>query len=71
MPAGLDNIVIPSEEAQEQAFKVASSGGGGVETTGRKWKTGELEFEALMRTLDNSVSVKELLTAINIFIARD
>lgn len=54
MPAGLENIVIPSEEAQEQAFKVASSGGGGVESTGRKWKVGELEFEALMRTLDNS-----------------
>ncbi|RUS72569.1 hypothetical protein EGW08_019674, partial [Elysia chlorotica] len=54
MPVGLDNIVTPSEEAREQAFKVASSGGGGVETTGRKWKIGELEFEALMRTLDNS-----------------
>uniref|UniRef100_A0A2C9JZ75 Class II aldolase/adducin N-terminal domain-containing protein n=1 Tax=Biomphalaria glabrata TaxID=6526 RepID=A0A2C9JZ75_BIOGL len=54
VPAGLDNIVIPSEEAREQAYKTANQGGGGVETTGRKWKIGELEFEALMRTLDNS-----------------
>ncbi|KAH9520263.1 Alpha-adducin [Bulinus truncatus] len=54
VPAGLDNIVIPSEEAREQAFKTANQGGGGVESTGRKWKLGELEFEALMRTLDNS-----------------
>ena len=61
MPAGLDNIVIPSEEAQEQAFKVASVGGGGVESTGRKWKVGELEFEALMRTLDNSVRIYSFL----------
>lgn len=53
---GLDNIVIPSAEVREQVHKIANQGGGGVDTTGRKWKTGELEFEALMRTLDNSVS---------------
>merc|ERR1712154_382783 len=54
MPAGIDNIILPSQEARDQAYKVANQGGGGVETTGRKWKTGELEFESLMRTLDNS-----------------
>uniref|UniRef100_A0A0B7BGN0 Class II aldolase/adducin N-terminal domain-containing protein n=1 Tax=Arion vulgaris TaxID=1028688 RepID=A0A0B7BGN0_9EUPU len=54
IPVGLDNIVIPSAEAREQTYKVANQGGGGVDSTGRKWKTGELEFEALMRTLDNS-----------------
>ncbi|XP_035824176.1 nervous system adducin isoform X6 [Aplysia californica] len=54
MPAGLDNIILPGQEARDQAFRVANQGGGGVESTGRKWKIGELEFEALMRTLDNS-----------------
>lgn len=54
VPAGLENIVIPSEEVREKTYRVASQGGGGVESTGRKWKLGELEFEALMRTLDNS-----------------
>lgn len=54
MPAGLDNIILPSQEARDQAFKIGNQGGGGVQTSGRKWKTGELEFESLMRTLDNS-----------------
>ncbi|BFY97952.1 hypothetical protein BsWGS_00994 [Bradybaena similaris] len=54
MPVGLDNIVIPSAAAREQTHRVANQGGGGVDSTGRKWKLGELEFEALMRTLDNS-----------------
>ncbi len=30
-------------------------GGGGVNTSQREWGVGELEFEALMRMLDNSV----------------
>jgi len=54
MPAGLDNLLMPSEEAREQAFKIGNQGGGGVHSSGRKWRTGELEFESLMRTLDNS-----------------
>jgi len=54
MPAGIDNIILPSEEARDQAFRVANQGGGGVDQSGKKWKIGELEFEALMRTLDNS-----------------
>jgi len=54
IPVGVDNIIMPSEEAQKQAYRVANQGGGGVDTTGKKWKIGELEFESLMRTLDNS-----------------
>lgn len=64
MPVGLDNIVIPSAAAREQTHRVANQGGGGVDSTGRKWKIGELEFEALMRTLDNSVSCQVVIKCI-------
>ncbi|BFZ01094.1 hypothetical protein BsWGS_04138 [Bradybaena similaris] len=53
IPLGIDNIVIPSEEVRQQSHRIGSHGGGG-DSKERKWKTGELEFEALMRTLDNS-----------------
>lgn len=56
MQVGLDNLVFPSEEAIEQVLKNADSesvnmGGG------KKWRAGELEFEAEMRVLDNAVSI--------------
>ncbi|XP_076435277.1 uncharacterized protein LOC143275160 isoform X2 [Babylonia areolata] len=54
MSVGLDNLVLVDKETQEKTFKVGSQGGGGADTSGRKWRCGELEFEALMRTLDNS-----------------
>ncbi|XP_076460778.1 protein hu-li tai shao-like isoform X3 [Babylonia areolata] len=54
MPVGLDNLILVDEETQEKTFKVGSQGGGGTDTSGRKYKCGELEWEALMRTLDNS-----------------
>lgn len=58
LPAGLDNIVLVDEEVQRKTYAVGSQGGGGVDTSGKKWKTGELEFEALMRQLDNAVRTK-------------
>ncbi|XP_052703351.1 alpha-adducin-like isoform X3 [Crassostrea angulata] len=54
LPAGLDNIVLVDEEVRRKTYAVGSQGGGGVDTSGKKWKTGELEFEALMRQLDNA-----------------
>ncbi len=56
VPAGLDNLALVDDDTRKETFKLGSQGGGGVEGTGRKWKTGELEFEALMRQLDNAVS---------------
>ncbi|XP_063433802.1 gamma-adducin-like isoform X12 [Mytilus trossulus] len=53
VPAGVDNLILVSEEIKKRTFQVGSQGGGGVDTGGRKWKTGELEFEAVMRQLDN------------------
>lgn len=72
MPLGLDNVILMSDEARKRAFETARHGGGGVNsqvegvinTDGatepkkeRKWRYGEQEFEALMRALDNAVSI--------------
>ncbi|XP_068236652.1 protein hu-li tai shao isoform X4 [Palaemon carinicauda] len=64
-PLGLDNLVLVSDEARQLAYETARRGGGGVDSKQeggpegkgvkeRKWKVGEIEFEALMRSLDNS-----------------
>ena len=57
MPVGLDNLVLVSKEIQDKTAKVANQAGGGVDTSGKKWKCGELEFEAQMRLLDNAVRI--------------
>ena len=61
VPLGLDNIILPSEEAQRKAFEAANKAdhliGPGGDASSRKWRRGELEFEALMRRLENAVSV--------------
>ena len=36
-------------------YEQGMRGGGGVNVSKREWAVGELEFEALMRMLDNSV----------------
>ena len=58
IPIGLENLSLPSEEVVQKASKIGPTGGGGVEMQGKKWRSGEMEFEALMRQLDNSVSLK-------------
>ena len=60
MSAGMDNLVLMSESAKKQVADVANRSGGGVDSAQKdgapkKWKTGELEFEAWMRMLDNLV----------------
>ena len=58
MPAGLDNLILVSPEIREKTARIASqTGGGGVDTSGKKWKCGELEYEAYMRLLDNAVRI--------------
>ncbi|XP_040567402.1 protein hu-li tai shao isoform X2 [Lepeophtheirus salmonis] len=68
MPYGLDNLVVIDEESRTAAFEVSQRGGGGVDSKSetdpdgnrektiesRKWGVGEMEFEALMRMLDNA-----------------
>ena len=69
MPAGVDNLVLISDGARKKAYDVARGGAGGVnskegEPTSerKKWRIGEMEFEALMRSLDNAVSLVNQLT---------
>lgn len=53
---GVDNlIVLDQDKYKSRVFNVASAGD--VQMCGQyKWKIGELEFESLMRMLDNLVS---------------
>jgi len=54
MPFGLDNLVLIDDEVRRKTFEIGQRGGGGVNTAKKEWGIGELEFEALMRMLDNS-----------------
>ena len=68
MPHGLDNLYTIDEATRRKTYELAQRGGGGVDskTEGgpdgsgekkkRKWGVGDLDFEALMRMLDNAVS---------------
>ncbi|CAD5213787.1 unnamed protein product [Bursaphelenchus okinawaensis] len=56
---GIENLVVPSEEAVTAAYKTARCGGGGVNKTGdgkggSQYRIGELEWEAWMRVLDGA-----------------
>ncbi|XP_064630242.1 alpha-adducin-like isoform X3 [Lineus longissimus] len=57
LPIGLDNIVQVDDATKQKVQETVKTGGGGVDMKsqgGRKWKIGEMEFEALMRLLDNA-----------------
>jgi len=54
MPFGLDNLVLIDDEARRKTYEIGQRGGGGVNSAKKEWGIGELEFEALMRMLDNS-----------------
>jgi adducin len=55
--AGLDNIIIPNVELQRKLSELKLAQNDSITLLeNKKWKTGELEFEALMRCLDNAVN---------------
>lgn len=55
IPAGLENIKLPSEEMQKKMHESMNMSAAGDAGEGkRKWRRGEMEFEALMRYLDNA-----------------
>ena len=68
MSAGLNSILqcSPQGVCSYTSVGVACMGGVGGACSGsigsslRKWRVGELEFEALMRMLDNKVSINVL-----------
>lgn len=52
---GLDNVHIPSPETQQQLAQLTKVQNESVTLLeNKKWRQGELEFEALMRCLDNA-----------------
>ena len=67
-PLGLDNLVVIGEDTRRKVFEMGQRGGGGVDSASeggvdgsgehkkKKWSVGEMEFEALMRMMDNAVS---------------
>ena len=59
VPVGLENLSTPSEESRRRAQDIAARAAK-VNASGEgprpKWRRGEIEFEALMRHLDNAVS---------------
>lgn len=67
MSVGLDNLILADEETQQKTYKIGNQGAGGVDTSGRKWRSGELEWEAYMRTIDNAVSFINFLKYIIFF----
>jgi len=56
VPFGLHNVHLPSAESQQEAYKMARQLPVGVISV-RPWCYGELEFDGLMRQLDNAVSL--------------
>jgi len=54
MPVGLDNLVLIEDDVRRKTYELGQRGGGGVNTSKKDWGVGELEFEALMRKLDNT-----------------
>merc|ERR1719479_706327 len=67
VPLGIDNLVLIDEPTRRKVFMDGQRGGGGVDSTTeggpdgsgdkkikRKWGVGEMEFEAMMRMLDNA-----------------
>eukprot|EP00093_Oithona_nana_P003101 03101.XXX_48972_45091_1 [CDS] Oithona nana genome sequencing. len=64
-PMGLDNLITIEEPTRRKVFEAGQRGGGGVDSSSeggptgsgakqKKWGVGEMEFEALMRMMDNA-----------------
>jgi len=64
-PMGLDNLITIEEPTRRKVFEAGQRGGGGVDSNSeggpagsgaksKKWSVGEMEFEALMRMMDNA-----------------
>jgi len=54
MPFGMDNLILIDDETRRKTYEIGQRGGGGTNTAKKEWGVGELEFEALMRNLDNA-----------------
>jgi len=62
VPLGLDNIVLPSDITRRKTFEAANqTSHAGGDSSKHRWRVGELEFEALMRRLENAVSCTDVI----------
>ena len=76
MPLGVDNLILIDEDARRQAYEVGQGGGSNVTLPGtgdkdgdkkrKPWGVGEMDFEALMRMLDNGVRVSTLFSVCSV-----
>lgn len=74
MPLGVDNLLLLTEESRKQMYDAARRAPEGtvvqqlasgqlptaLEKKEKRWRIGGMEFEALMRMLDNAVSILNL-----------
>ena len=76
MPLGVENLVLVSDETRKQVYEAArrppdatpkqqqdaTDGPPAGAKKEKQWRVGGIEFEALMRMLDNAVSIILFLT---------
>jgi len=60
---GMENVLMPSAELCQNILENNLSLSSCISGTRRRWQRGQLEFEAMMRQLDNAVSTLTSLTA--------
>lgn len=53
MAVGLDNLVLIDEDTRAHIYEMGQAGGGKIDKT-KTWGVGEIEFESLMRIMDNA-----------------
>ena len=53
MAVGLDNLVLIDEDTRAHIYEMGQAGGGKIDRT-KAWGVGEIEFESLMRIMDNA-----------------
>lgn len=61
MPIGVENLVLVSDETRKQVYDAAHrtpDAGATGDKKPKQFRVGELEFEALIRMLDNAVSFR-------------
>jgi len=66
VPLGIDNLIMIDEPTRRKVYEMGQLGGGGVDSQdqggpaggdkkkNKKWGVGEMEFEAMMRMMDNA-----------------
>lgn len=62
MPIGVENLVLVNDETRKQVYDAAHRSpdvGASGDKKSKQFRVGEMEFEALIRMLDNAVSLSD------------